>query len=100
MGYQPIYDCEYDLAIGAGEANVVLTEAMKHKMMVCGWVDSGPAGGNPMITLRGTRRQHMAWLRSFYDPDEEIIGSNNGESFDDDAAWHEYKEALNFTFVA
>ena len=97
MGYQPIWDCEYDLTFGADDASVVLTAAMKHKMMVCGWVDSGPAGGNPMITLRGTRRQHMSWLETFYDPGQEIIGSN---TIDDDEAWGEYQQVLNFTFVA
>ena len=97
MGCQPIWDCEYDLGIAPDEAFSVLEEVFKHKMMVVGWVTNGPAGGNPMITLRGTRRQHVGWLRGFYDPSAEII---KNKALDDDAAWHEYRKILKFKFVA
>ena len=100
MAYQPIWDGVYDLAIKYDEIASVLEEVMKHKMVVVGWVTEGPAGGNPMITLRGTRRQHMAWLR-YYDEGQEMIGQkDDGVAFDDDEAWHEYREMGFLTFVA
>lgn len=98
MAYHPIYDGAFDITLdGLSE---VLTEVVKRKMMVTGYVEDGPAGGNPEITIRGTRNQFIAWMREFYDPNEESIGSDDGVSYTDDGAWHAYQEMGFFKFVA
>lgn len=101
MGYQPIYDGEFDLAVdmitGASDVITFLESIDGHKLMLTRWMTAGPGGGNPCVTLRGTRRQFIAWLNEYYDPDHEIFGRDeNSEA----ATWANAIEHLNLRFVA
>jgi hypothetical protein len=102
MGYQPIYEAEFDLAVGEAEDYIDLLESVvRHKMMITGWLTHGPAGGNPMITLRGTRRQFIGWLDDYYDPDGNAVPRHeNGVTLPDSTVWQSAKELFNFKFIA
>lgn len=70
MSYQPIYDGEFDvIAEDRVDLELLLEAVFRHKLMMIGWVTVGPGGGNPMITLRGTKRQFMGWVRDYYNDD-------------------------------
>lgn len=100
MGYQPIHDGKFDVAIDVNdgaEMLAMLNSVFKHKLMMLGFKVDGPAGGCPEITLRGTRRQFVAWLNDYYDADKNFVGNVDA---DDDSVWHAYREAGFFTFVA
>lgn len=96
MGYQPIYDGEFDYDYNFPTTQM-LEEVFKHKMTVTGFLASGPGGGNPCISLRGTRRQFMAWFNEFYDADHnffERVENSDAET------WENAVEAYGLKFVA
>lgn len=98
MGYQPIYDGKFDLAINLGDDLVeLLNTVAQHKLMVTDWETNGPGGGCPTITLRGTRRQFIGWLNSYYD-DKQVDFLRNPNSEAD--TWINAVEAYAIKFVA
>lgn len=97
MGYQPIYDGEFDIICDDNSLVDVLEQVFKHKMTVTGFLAIGPGGGNPCISLRGTRRQFMAWFNEFLDADHnffERVENSDAET------WENAVEAYGMKFVA
>lgn len=68
MGYQPIWDAEFELGLtNDGSQHIELLQSIfRHKLMITNYVHVGPGGGNPVITLRGTQRQFLGWLADYY----------------------------------
>jgi hypothetical protein len=99
MGYQPIYDGEFDIFIDDAAVDVIqfLESVTRHKLILTGWVTDGPAGGNPMATLRGTRRQFMGWLNSYYD---EARTAFDWVEDNDTQTWANAMATFGFKFVA
>jgi hypothetical protein len=97
MGYQPIYDGEFDVvAYGTGELIELLEAIFEQKLVLIHWVTCGP-GGVPTIRLRGTRRQFMGWLEAYYDHEHEAFVRDEQS---DAQTWMNAVEAYGFTFVA
>jgi hypothetical protein len=98
MSYQPIYDGEFDVVLSDEQDVYGLLEAVfRHKLIVTGWVTVGPGGGNPSITLRGTRRQFMGWFNDYYDVDGTVFDrTDEGDS----NAWANAVDAFSLKFVA
>ncbi len=104
MGYHPLYDLNVDVALGgAGDFGRELVELLevivKHKLTLIGWQTSGPGGGNPNVTVRGTRKQITAWINEYYDPDDEEY-MVDPETRSDADVWLNIVAAFNPTFVA
>jgi hypothetical protein len=110
MGYQPIYDGEFDVVVYNDETDrearadgltiptmtEVLESVFKHKLIMTNFVGTGP-GGHPAISIRGTRRQFLAWFNDFYDPDH---GTFQRDECSDAATWANAVAAYGLTFVA
>lgn len=100
MGYQPIYDGEFDLAISPddGQALTCLLESVvKHKLYLINWASVGPAGGCPLVKLRGTRRQLLGWLNDYYDQSMvDFQRDNTSEA----QTWANATEVFDISFVA
>lgn len=96
MGYQPIYDGEFDLAVGPDEITDFLESITRHKIVLTGWLTSGPAGGNPLVKLRGTRRQFMGWFNDYYDPEFDAFQRVASDA----DTWANALEAYLLVFVA
>lgn len=77
MAYKPIYDCSFDVACDNGSDGIVdvLNILFSNKLMLIGFTDVGPGGGNPNFVVRGTKTQIIATKRDIYEEtgtDEEI----------------------------
>lgn len=100
MGYQPIYDGEFDLAITSqnGQEMAGLLESVtRHKLFLVNWTTIGPAGGNPVVKLRGTRRQLLGWLNDYYDTSWLDFKRDDTS---DAQTWINATEVFNIAFVA
>ena len=80
MGYQPIYDGSFDVALDGITTSDVLVSAITRKLMIVGYKEDGGAG-HPEFVFRGTKNQLVQWLREFY-------GTAPSESTDDEV-WAE-----------
>ena len=63
MTNNPIFSRAYDVCLSDdyNELASLLTDIVSLKMSIIGWLTRGPAGGNPMITVVGTKNQHDAF---------------------------------------
>lgn len=101
MGYHPIYDLNVDIGINPDsgvEVCETLESIVKHKLTITEWVTSGPTGGNPNATVRGTRKQITAWINEDYDPSDDYKASEGGLTEED--AWLNIVDIFCVTFVA
>lgn len=74
MAYHPVYDLAFDVAADALETADHFAEFLEslstRKLVLTAYTHVGPGGGNPAITIRGTKNQLVSWARGYYDPDE------------------------------
>ena len=92
MGYQPIWDGAFDVALGDGTSlNDVLKSIFSRKMTLVNYKADGGAG-HPEFTMRGTRAQFLSWLRGFY-----MVGLADRPDGD---LWSEFQSAGHFKNVA
>lgn len=71
MGYQPIWDIEVDYILetdSGKEVTDMLENIFRHKLVLTHFVAHGPGAGSAILTLRGTARQIMHWIKDDYDP--------------------------------
>jgi hypothetical protein len=100
MGYQPIYEGEFDLIVPPDDAEELidfLESVTSTKLMLMSWVTEGPAGGNPCVTLRGTRRQFITWFNGYYDKD---CTDFQRDLKSDINTWENALDAYDIKFVA
>jgi hypothetical protein len=90
MAHKPIFEGEFDLAVLEENYEDFLDRLLKsifaEKLMLVGYRAEGPAGGNPSITIRGTKAQLVGWAWHYYvdtenlEADEELLWTKLCES--------------------
>jgi hypothetical protein len=71
MGYQPIFDGEFDDSAldldNPKHFRKLLGSLQQHKLVLLKFDQNGTCG--PVVHIRGTRRQIVGWLRTYYCPE-------------------------------
>jgi len=70
MGYKPIYDGSFDVSLDEGfTLEDLVLSIVSRGMFITKYVKIGPGGGNPNVTMRGTKTQFVRWYKEVYELD-------------------------------
>ena len=99
MGYSPIFDGSFDVAIESfSELSALIASVVDRKMIITNYKPNGGAG-HPEITMRGTRVQIVSWIDEYY-AGEVMLPTGSFEKTSNAEIWIEYVDTYGIKFVA